>query len=509
MYEFKTTPISHQLEEFNTHWKDRARGLLWEMGTGKSKEALDQWGALYEDNEVDALIVVAPDGVHRNWVNEEIPKHVPDRILSKTRCFTYQTDKAATKQHQADCEAVLAHPGPIVVAMSYDAVVTEPLMGKEKSTGRRYTIWRGGKKFLWDLLRTRKAMYVADEARRIKNPTADRTKVVVKSAVYAPYRRLLNGTPVPNGPFDLYSQLKFLDEKFWEPHGISGYTAFKNMFGVFQKGYVRGPGGVMREFPQLLGYKNLDLLQRILGTICSRVTKEDVLNLPPKLYSRASFEITAAQRKVYDQLSEEFMAQLETGEYVSAPLAITRLLRFQQVTSGFLPVDDADGEPVRDIGTTNPRLDLLDTICEDIPHGCIIWARFNRTVDLILERLRKAKLSTVRYDGQVSADAREEAKIAFQEGKAQFFVAKQSTAGEGLTLTQAKTVIYVENTFDLAARLQSEDRAHRIGQEHPVNYIDMLALGTVDQHIVKCLVDKMDVANEITGDRVKQWLALK
>jgi SNF2 family DNA or RNA helicase len=352
-------------------------------------------------------------------------------------------------------------------------------------------------------------MYVADEARRIKNPTADRTKVVVKSAVFAPYRRLLNGTPVPNGPFDLYSQLKFLDENFWEPHGITGFTAFKNMFGVFQKGYVRGPGGVHARVPAAARLQEPGPAPAILGTICSRVTKEEVLNLPPKLYSRASFEITAAQRKVYEQLTEEFMAQLETGEYVSAPLAITRLAPLPAGHERLPP----GGRRRRRAGAGHrhhqPPARPAGHHLRGHPSRMHHMGQIQSNRRPHSRATTKSKVVKHRPVRRTGGDAREEAKIAFQEGKAQFFVAKQSTAGEGLTLTQAKTVIYVENTFDLAARLQSEDRAHRIGQEHPVNYIDMLALGTVDQHIVKCLVDKMDVANEITGDRVKQWLALK
>lgn len=506
-YQFKTKPISHQLEEFNQHWNSRSRGLLWEMGTGKSKATIDQGAALTQAKEIDCMLVVAPDGVHRNWITDEIPKHMPDSILSKAKTFAYQTDKASTKWHRDACKQIIEHPGPIVVAMSYDAVTTDPLFAKN-AAGVKEKIWGGGKQFLWDVLRKRQCMYIADEARRIKNPMAERTKVVMKSATFAPYRRLLNGTPVPNGPFDLYSQLKFLDEKFWDPHGCRTWTAFKNMFGVFTPAQVRGPGGVLRQFQQLEGYKNLDLLGRILKLLCSRVTKEDVLDLPPKLYSRASFELTPAQRKVYKQLADEYMAFLDTGELVAAPLAITRLLRFQQVASNFVPVDTEDAEPIREIGTTNPRLDMLQELVEDIPHGAILWCRYNRTVDQVLERLRKMGLTAVRYDGQVSPDDREKAKVAFQKGDAQFFVAKESTAGEGLTLVQAKTVIYVENGFDLASRLQSEDRAHRIGQDAPVNYIDLIARETVEEYIVECLVEKLDIANQITGDRVKPWLCM-
>lgn len=501
-YQFRTTPFPHQESSFLTTRDDTAHGLLFEMGTGKTKVAIDTAAWLYQNGKIDAILVVAPDGVHRNWVTDEIPKHMPLGVLEKTSMFCYRTDKAGTKYHQADAEALLAHKGLVVLTMSYDAVVTDPLYTKDATTGARHCTWRGGKKFLWDFLRTRKVLYVADESRRIKNPLADRTKVVVKSSVYAPYRRLLNGTPVPNGPFDLYSQLLFLDENFWKPHGIGSFAAYKVMFGVFQKAAVRDGNGKLREFNQLLGYKNLDLLQKILSTITSRVTKDQVLNLPPKLYSRGRFELTAAQSRIYAGLRDDLFAKLDDGSIATAPLAITQLLRFQQVTSGFVPTDNQE-EPIYEIPGANPRLELLADLCEDIPHGCIIWARFTRSVDNIMALLGDR---AVRYDGKVGGDQRAANKEAFQSGAKQFFVSKASTGGDGLTLTKARTVIYYENTYDLAERQQSEDRAHRIGQEHPVNYIDLIGNGTVDEKIVKALLSKFDISQQITGDEIKGWL---
>jgi hypothetical protein len=507
MYEPKTVPYPHQSVEFRDHWKDRARGLLWDMGLGKSKEVIDQAGALIEAGEINAIVIVAPDGVHRNWITDEFPTHCPDRLLGKMRMHCYQTEKAQTKWHQAACEALLAHEGVIVVAMSYDAVCTEPTYSTDKDSGKRTMIWRGGKRFLWEILQNRKVLYIADEARRIKNPTADRTKVVTKSAKFAPYRRLLNGTPVPNGPFDIYSQMLFLDENFWKPHGISTFGAFKNMFGIFQPASVRGPGGVLRQFNQLVAYKNLPLLQRILGTMCSRLLKEDVLDLPPKVFSRRTFELTAAQWEVYRALESDLMATLETGELVTAPLAITRLLRFQQITSGYVPVDDPSGEPIHEIGKTNPRFDDLHECLEDIPGKAIVWCRFNRSVDHAMNVCELLKQKVVRYDGQVTPDQRAEAKELFQKGDAFRMIAKTSTAGEGLTLHAASYAVYCENTFDLAERQQSQDRIHRIGQKHTCNYYDQVALGTVDEKIVKALIEKVDISNQITGDRIREWIS--
>jgi SNF2 family DNA or RNA helicase len=185
---------------------------------------------------------------------------------------------------------------------------------------------------------------------------------------------------------------------------------------------------------------------------------------------------------------------------VTAPMAMVRLLRLQQITCGFVPTDD---DELEEFEGKNPRLDLLEEICDGLGHSAIIWARFRRDIDLIMQRLGDR---AVRYDGSTSDDDRAKAKERFQAGEVQFFVGNPAAAGTGLTLHKAKTVIYASNSFKLTDRLQSEDRAHRIGQDNQVVYIDLIAPGTVDEHIVRALRDKRDIAGILTGDQLKEWM---
>ena len=507
---FKTQPFGHQLKEWLESRSSHARAIFWEQGTGKTWLAIMTAASLFREGKIDAVVIVAPNGVHRNWITEEILRHLPDDVSAQSWQLCYRTDKATSKWHQEECDRLLKHRGLAWLAMSFDGVVTDPVMERDKDTGSRKTIWRGGKKYLWDFLSARRVLYIVDEARRIKNPKADRTKVVVKSGRYAPYRRILNGTPVPNGPFDLFSQLQFLDEKFWDQHGVGLWTTYKAFFGRFQRAQVRNKQGKLVEFDQLIGYQNLDILNRIVDTIGTRVLKEDVLDLPPKVYTRREFDLTDTQAKAYKALRDDFMVMLEGGQLVTAPLALTRLLRLQQVASGFVATDD--GEPAVDIGKVNPRLDLVLEIAEDLPHKAIIWTKFRRTVDKLMDALGE---KAVRYDGSVDEDARGRAVTAFNKGDVQFFVANQQTACEGLTLLgdqaqdslACKTSIIAEHTFDLAVRLQLEDRNHRIGQRFSTEYIDVCGAGTIDRHIVRALLEKFDVSCQVTGDRVKQWFA--
>lgn len=566
-YAFKTDPFKHQRDEWNLSRDLEARAILWEQGTGKSKLTIDTACWLFLLGRIDAVVVVAPNGVHRNWVENEIPDHVPDAIMAKSRAFHFQAPKADTKWHKQAVRAITHFQGLAWLTISYEGFMTA-----------------AGKRALIDFFDKRRILYVLDEGHNIKNPTADRTKSILKSAKYAPYRRLLTGTPIAQGPFDAYTEIKFLVDQFWEGAGFSTFTEFKTHFGVFKKMrniHVKsyfdeltgtwkkaGPEGAL--VPVLVGYRNLEELNSLIQPIASRVTKDDVLDLPPKLYSKRYFTMGEEQQKLYRQIKEEFIAWLNLGgaddeaPQIGAPatcpdclgkreveldgfiypcpscataevlpdgdtpviasLAITRLLRLQQITCGYLPTDD-EAEPVYVIPGVNRR---LQDLCDDIErrqHKTIVWARFQLDIDMIMEELTKRGISAVRYDGKVNDDQRAEAKARFQgerpvfergqmvgrvpipaEEQAQVFVGNPAAGATGLTLTAAKHVDYYSNSFKLIDRLQSEDRAHRIGQLNQVLYTDWMAEGTVDERIVEALRNKFNIASQITGDRLKEWL---
>lgn len=519
---FKTKPFSHQLEVWEKSKDLSSFAVFWEQGTGKSKLTIDSFVAQYLAGTVDTLLVVAPSGVDRNWITDELPSHLPDELYAKMMAVNFKTKKSKTKWHQAELSQLVHHKGPAVLTISYDAFVTD-----------------AGKDIIWRLMKGRKLFYVLDEAHNIKTPSAKRTKSILASSKFAATRRILTGTPIAQGPFDVYSQVRFLEPNFWSRHGLYTFTAFKQHFGVWEKGYSS-----MGQFDVLKEYKNLDQLYEILASMSSRVLKEDVLDLPPKLYSKRYFEMSPEQERMYHQMTSEFMVELQDTEghqctycagkgileqdagawgileepcpscagsgieteIVDADLAIVRLLRLQQITCGYLPVGE-DGE-FREIDNKNRRLDSLVEWSEGTHNKAIIWARFSRDIDLLMDALGAR---AVRYDGQVDEDQRAWAKKEFQHGDAQWFVGNPAAGATGLTLTAATSMTYYNNNFKLIDRLQSEDRAHRIGQEHPVNYTDMVAVfadgrTTVDNNIVKALREKLEIASLITGDRLKEWL---
>lgn len=486
MVEWKTMPFKHQLEEFDGHKDDSAWGLLWEPGVGKTLPVIMEAAHLESIGEIGGMIVLAPNGVHRNWSHDQIPTHLPDALVDRTQTFLWMTSKAGTKWHQAAAQAVLDNPEFVIACMSYDAVMTER-----------------GKKFWKAFLNSRRCMYVLDESPRIKTPGSKRTKRIAGSSKAAPYRRILTGTIVDDTPMDVYSQIRFLNPTAWHEIGCADFSAFKNTFGVWKKQMVSDGKGGMREFPMLVSYRNLELLQEIVANHGSRLRKEDVLDLPPKLYSMRYFDMTPAQRRVYKDIQSEFYTFLDSGDMVSADLVITRLLRLQQITSGYLPRDD---EELVSICNPNPRIKLLMECVEDAGHQVIVWAKYRNDITQILAALADAKISAVRYDGQCNETEMGEAVDTFKAGGARVFVANPAKGSEGITLTCAKTVIYYNVGYRLSQRIQSEDRCHRIGQTDPVHIIDLIASDTVDTAIVDALRRKYELASFVQGDELRDWI---
>ena len=493
-YAPKTKPFPHQKEVIERTRDEAGFALFHEMGLGKSKIAIDSVGHLFTEGKLNGLLVMAPKAVAPNWTADELPTHlgVPYKV------FLWDTGKATTQRFQRALDDFLCTPKDelAVLVMSYDAIMTERKKGAKRGLLK-------GKEAAKQFLTDRTCMFCLDESARIKSPSAKRTKRVLAAGAYAPFRRVMTGTPVTNSPFDVYTQLKFLDPLVWQQLGCGTFESFKTMFGVWIENERRDTG---QRFKTLVDYQNLSVLNKVVDRMGSRLLKDDVLDLPPKVYEKRVFEMSPPQRKLYDQIKKDFMVWLDSGEIITAPLAITRMLRLQQITSGYCPIDSEGEKQAMVRIEPNPRLACLMDTLEDVPGQAIIWAKFQADIDLISEALRAKGETCVVYDGRVSQSDRETRRKEFKDGTARFFVANPSAAGEGLTLTEATTVIYYNSTYKLADRLQSEDRAHRIGQTKSVLYIDIVAQGTIDTVILRALRTKQDLAAQVTGDRLKEWI---
>ena len=484
-FPFKVKPYSHQLKEFEQGRGKEFRGLFWEPGCGKSAPALDHAADLYLGDEIKGLFILAPNGAHTNWVRELIPDHLAEPVAERARVLHWRTKKAGTRWFQQEAAELLAYrEGLTILVMSMQSLRTT-----------------AGGEFAKMFLSSRRCMCITDELHHIKTPGSKRTIRVLAMAKYAPYRRGLTGSLVDDTPFDVYAQVKFIDPAAWLPLGIQNAAAFRAYFGVWEKGYNSSTG---KQYDQLVTYCNLEDMREVVESVGTVLFKKDVLDLPPKLYSKHYFEISPAQRRIYNDLRQEYIADVPQGGTLTADLAIVRMTRFQQVVSGYVP-SDRESE-LRPIDEQTPRIKALLECVEGVEGKAIIWGKYDVDVDLVAAALRADGHETVTYDGRTSDEDREEAKTRFQKGNARFFVGKPVTAGESLTLHAATTVIYYNNGFHLRPRLQSEDRAHRIGQKHPVRYIDLVAVDTIDERIVSSLRTKRTLSGPVLGSEMEKWI---
>lgn len=497
----KTTPRDHQSESF-----ERTRGLrewahFWEMGTGKTWMGIAQAEELYKRGEIDALLVIAPPSVHEMWVTDELPKHAPDIPWTG---YVYFASNAKTKKSQQKWRRMLEDKFPVFV-VAYSAFTTK----RGKNDGPE--IWMG-KDLIKRFLKKRRCLYILDESQRCKTPNIRLTKAAVASGQYAEHKRILSGTPITNSPFDVWSQINFLDPTFWARKGFGSLHSFKTTFGAFKTcvRQVVGKGGKMiaKEFPLLLYYRNLDYLAQLLGDISDRVRTEEVLDLPERTFMKRYFKASPEQKKLYKQMQQEYFAFLEDGvEMISAPLAITRLQYFQKILSGYITLDKFDGGDVVPL-KTNPRLDCLkDLLKEEVPPGekVIIWAAFDYDVDVIMEALGDR---AVQFDGRVKDTDRGEVLKRFREDQdAWYLVSKACCGGTGLTLNEARNVVYYTNTYMLADRLQSQARNYRLGQTGTVRVWDLVCedLGS-DKKLVRRLRDKREMQATVMRDELKEWI---
>ena len=480
-YKFKTTPYAHQTEALNKSIHKKFFGFFMEMGTGKSKVLIDSIAVLAHTNQIDFALIVAPKGVYRNWINKEIPDHFSEEVPHQVSYWQAKD----TKSYRKELKQFFTNtePGVKVFVMNVEAFSS----GKGKKMGEWIADRCGAN-----------GLIAIDESTTIKNPKANRTKVLTKMSKKFKFRRLLTGSPVTKSPMDLYTQCEFLEPRVL---GYDSYYAFRGRYAILSKQKMG-----IKEFQTIVGFRNLTELSTKIEPFTYRVLKKDCLDLPDKNYTVRYVDMTLEQVRMYKDIQKEAMVLLENGDIVTAMQVMTQLLRLQQILSGHLKTDDGDMVEV----DTNRIHALLECV-EEVSGKIIIWSRFRYDIKKIFTALQRqfGDSSVVCYYGDTSDEDRQKAIHQFQNGDARFFVANPATAGYGLTLTAANTVIYYANDFNLETRIQSEDRCHRIGQKNAVTYIDLITEKSIDEKIVKSLRNKIDIGAKVLGEEAREWLQIQ
>jgi len=474
-YKFKTPPYKHQLTALEKSWNRETYAYFMEMGTGKTKVLIDNMAMLYDKGKINGALIVAPKGVIGTWYNQEIPTHLPNHIEKMSVLWQSNITKGQSKKlgnlFQTGEELQ-------ILIMNVEALSTVK-----------------GVNFASKFLLSHNALMVIDESTTIKNPKAKRTKNILKLSKGAKYRRILTGSPVTKNPLDLYSQCEFLDPYLLDFHS---YYAFRNRYAEMRTAHFSG-----RSVQIVSKFRHLDELSESLKPFSYRVLKEDCLDLPDKIYMKRIITLTKKQEEIYEQMKREALAFLN-GKKTTTVNALTQLMRLQQITCGHFVADDGTTQEI-----DSNRLDELIDVLEEVEGKALIWCHWQKDVQIIKEAILKeyGPGSVVDYYGLTPQDQRQKNKDAFQnDSKVRFFVGTPQTGGYGLTLTAANTVIYYSNGYDLEKRIQSEDRAHRIGQKKSVTYVDILAEDTVDEKIVKALRKKINIASKVMGEELRDWI---
>ena len=475
-YKFKTKPFAHQLKALKRSWSKPYFAYFMEMGTGKSKVLIDNISMLYDRGKIDGALIVAPKGVYKNWYDQEIPTHMVKHIDKKV--VLWQATISQKQQKELDSLFETGEDLHILI-MNVEALSTQK-----------------GVDFAKKFLFSHRALMAVDESTTIKNPDAKRTKSICDLGLASRYNRILTGSPVTKSPLDLFKQCEFLQPELL---GFSSYYAFRARFAKLK---TMNYGG--KSFQLVTGYKNLDELAEIIKPFSERILKKECLDLPPKTYIKRTIQLSIEQQKLYTQMKRMAIAELH-GKTMTTATALVQLMRLQQITCGHFKADDGSVRQIK-----NNRISELLSVLDEVEGKSIIWCHWRHDIQNVVAAITKeyGPRSVVTYYGDTTSEQRQKAikEIQNKNGEVRFLVGTPQTGGYGITLTEANTMIYFSNGYDLEKRTQSEARIDRIGQTRSMTYVDIIAEKTVDEKIVKALRKKIDIASQIMGEKLEEWI---
>ena len=469
-YNFKTQPFAHQKDALTASWDKHSYALFMEMGTGKTKVLLDNIGVLRSQNLINGALIIAPKSVYTVWYNTEIPKHL-----------NIEYDILLWKSTMSRQKLVDFMEKPSIKLKIF-------VINIEAFSSDKGTFWAE------EFCKRHTNLIAVDESTCVKNYQAKRTKNIIKLRKYSNYRRILSGFPTPKNPLDLYTQCNFLDPKHL---GFNSIVAFRNRYCHFETLYLSG-----RQIQVPVGFTNLAEIEAKLKNFAYRKTKKECLDLPEKVYTKRTIGLSEEQRLLYDDIRTQARATLK-GQELTVTNVITEILRLHQITCGYFKSREGEIQNV-----VNKRIEALLEVCEDTDQKIIIWATYVHNIQQINRELIKkyGVDSVVTFYGDTSSEKRTEAIERFQnDPKCRFFVGNPATGGMGITLTAAGVVVYYSNSYNAEHRVQSEDRAHRIGQAQKVTYIDFVAEKTIDEKILKALDTKFKLSAKTLGEVVRDW----
>lgn len=474
-YRSKTTPRPNQVREFEEHRDAKARALLWSMRSGKSKAMIDLAEYLFAEGRITGMIVLAPNGVHNNWVLRELPIHCSTPWLA----HAWSSAKCETKAHKDGFYSLLqGREGALSVFC-----VNSETMWRDKALSAITSFMNRHKG---------KVLLVVDESHDYRSPSSKRSRAVRKIAKYCGYKRILSGTSSSNSPLALWSQFEILEPGAL---GFSTFGEFKAEYAIIKMARTR----TGRTFEQIVGYRGQEDLQRRVSKWSSVVLKSDA-GIPALLDEAEEFHLTEKQRKLYEKISKEFMLEdqvLEGGALLG---------KLQQVSRGWYYHEDGSVQLVVQ-NSDNPALQALLRLINDAQGKSIVWARHREELDQIEALMKAEDIPCVSYRGGMKEAAKVYARTAFNEdARVKVFVGQPKAGGVGLDLSAASQIIWYSHVFDLIDYEQASERASAAWKDKGVDVIHLIAHNTVDAYIRQAHKRKADISAEVSGEGLKLLL---
>lgn len=464
-YEPVCKPYAKQTEALELSKNEPFYALFMEMGTGKSKVVIDNFCQLFLDRQIDGVIITAPKSFYLNWI-EEFKSHLPTTL--PTRILFWDAD-LTDRQRQKLWNLLIPQDNMLDILL-----INVEALANEKG------FW-----FAKEFARMHHNMMIVDESTCIKNAKAERTKAAIRIGQFCDYRRVLTGTPLTQGPLDLFGQIEFLKP---------GYLGFKS-FSTFKDYHadIRVITLGNRRFEKIERYKNVEELQNKIKSISFRVLKSECLDLPDKIFMTHKIQWTPEQKRIYTEMKEEYMVSFSRDSMVSTTSVLSAMMKLHQINCGH--VTDDSGNIVH---IPNNRVKALMELVDLTPGKIIVWGKFKEDIRMITSALSKeyGEDSAVHYYGPTTVQERLLHLERFKrDPTCRFFVANE-TGSKSLTLVQAAYAIYYSYDHKLETWLQSQDRNHRIGQDRNVTYTTLMIPDSVDETIMKNLLRKRDISTE-------------
>lgn len=500
----KTVPMKHQVTALERAYHAPGRpsrgdnfAYLMDMGTGKSKVALDEWGAGVKNGGPPQLLIAAPAGSYRNWFmgknglnSSEIDVHLPD-WLREDMLVNHWSSGANRSHRDSLSEFLRVRDRPKALFVNIEALSS---VDQARELVENY-------------LENGNTYFGVDESTTIKGATSLRGQYMVNVGQRAAVRRIMTGLLTPRSPLDAWAQFAFLD---WKILGSPSYFGFKRRFAITKKIMVdqewmdgEPVEGTGRKVEMVVGYRNLEELHDRIAAYSYRVLKEDCLDLEPKIYMTRDVEHTPEQKRIYKEIRDNATTMVIRDSYVTVDMMLQMMIRLHQVNLGYVVDDEGN---IRDF-PENRTAEII-RILDEHEGKAVIWSPFIHRIEVLEEKLGKefGKRAVAKFYGPNRSTRHVDEARFIGDPECKYMIASQAAGGRGNTWTCANLNVYDSNNYDLEQRQQSEDRTHRKGQTQKVTYFDLLTEDTVDFRFVHSLRNKYSMATMLTGERMRAWI---